>query len=1458
MDAPQFQWQRAASHGSVLSAPARHAVTDVPFGDGPKSSEKATSVAFAQRSFSLRFVDPHLEDLFAIFFSHHRKSLLWCWTICFCIALPTGIPSMSRSVTANLAVATVGIGCVLWFVVIGLSYILYMQYKRSLERLPENSVLLQATAEEHRWLLARGSKRRMLVWNAKAQQVLSGLAVIAGLIYASYTYPARRKSCDEPVSCTYKVDVDAIFLFFFPTTVVISPVRIVHLGPLLSLVSFVFFAVRFIPGSLEVNTDVFASFAIVVASTLVLTVATAFAYETRRRSDFEAIYRHHLNVQVMAESRDYVNRVVGYNIPPEVAKRMIRGETVHEVCEDSAVAVFALHRFYAEASMWGPAEIVVRLQWLATTLDKIKAAHPFVLKFHALGDHYVAVCGPFMDGMLKTSAKPHHFQAHTQPFIGSTSTPRPQPLTSSFAELGPNPIGGAAPPSTPLLVAHDSVSWRRRIVAETMMEFVSAALSAMSSSDVSTIGAPDSGTLGYYPPWSIARNPLKTPLPHESIDEQRAIRLENGPGASVDRVDIVCAVDFGPTVTMFSAQNTDYVIAGQPVDRCRRALRDMPALFGGGEAGGGAALTHQVASDAGPPPSRSRVVHSASSSRATMSQSRERDRSRITRDDDDFAAQDGESDVLCSHASASLPVRATLVLSHASVLAIPFVGALTATATVGSKVAHPHPLCCGSAWSMLSFSSARADDWRRFVEADRAHRQEANRNGAVHYHNGLSASSAPSGRVEKMPGVVSRLSLRRATAADGQPTTDALLDVESPVLEAQPITELEQPPMEAFTSPIVPASIANVNDDDDDDELLVHHLPVSMAAASSNLDDVPSRKVSEVQFTVLQSVQKIVEETRTESHHPFHLAFARDDIEARYAAHLDQLALSKPFFVWHFFTCSVMSIVLLVVAAIYRSSSVGGTNPTFGLLGTALGIDCASLIYFGCFAQQQPEKTLEPQRQQKGLPAAPVDATAAVTSSSSANTCRQRVLGGALFALHCALWHAAMALDSTEESLLRNEQLLWAIVVLLLALLRPSYHHFAIQSLLDAGVLLPFVVRVVISDSHSTKMKGYLTAGIVILWLVGFVCRALQDQEWRSHFCAQVQSEAYRSELERDYVTMEELLLAMVPHRIADKLMEHARNRSDVQRCIQLQSASGNSDGVGVAAVRRLQPHVPSLFTMRTLDTPIVIARLRIRGSDTVTADALEHAKSTTSGHSDSSASTTSTSPEPLLSAWKLLQQLLQANPSITKVKFTGDLCLLSDEAHAFDDKFSPLLHFASRLLFVMREVAPHVVCHCVAHSGPLMGAVLGSLAVTYEYYGEACSTATELMDALPADMSCMVMTERFGWQHHVATRPSDRILPTSDLCLLEEDTLRDRSGLDPRSIGSKHDWVKKLLVPAPQPASPSHDDRSTLCSNSDPETMPALPVRISTKQRFKLRGRVVPVYARYVHVMDPPLPASY
>lgn len=1212
------------------------------------STSKRERVPMRRHAYTLQYHDPTLEDKYLMYLYETRRHILLCWVFCLAVCTPAALPSMAGSVTSRLALLTLGISIAVWLIVIAATVALSKQAMNILATRIPDGVLRIATPQQHHWLLARGGAFSALRTNCRLQEFFIILAEIAGFVYSSYTYPARSINCNQQAGCESFVDIDAILLFFFPIVVVISPLRIVVLVPLLVTLVLVFFVARMIPNTLPVDYALVASFAVVTAAMAALTTVTAFFHEKWTRGDFEKLYTLYVDARILAETREYVMNASGYMIPPAIARRIAAGEAVHEKCPHAAVAVFCIGNYFTEACESGPYEIVQKLQWFTTVLDACKGRFPLVMKFHAVGDYYVAVCGPHADELLSTTDS------------------------------------NAAAPMSPA----DTAQTQKRVFCSLLFEFVSHTIGTLLSveAEVNSISA---------------SNPLLAASPCTRVA-----------GSSIDAcpvVDVFCALDVGEVHCMFSASNADYAAIGKPLQRCDHMLRTM----------------RSTGTDVRP--QRSGRVSDGEFESATLTMT---------------APATDEQD-----RGGLVTVR--IVASHAMHEAVPRIEAL-----------HVFSECAADtvAWE----SDEEQGDTRTsfFGEVD-------------------SAKAPPEHSTSYDAVTLNRILTQHNNAS----------------------SQSEDPTSSAASPPIVPAGAALLSPPPLSLPSAIHRRPTpsvhtrrwfdsgTMRQRQYNFEQFPFRTEQQQnaaqsahpknKLTGLQSMEKIADEMKLERHGLVWHTFAREEMEFGFGTHVQELC-ARHFVEWQFAACSVMSLVFIAVSLTYRfAKSVSSVSIV--CFGLSLLVD---LLSFGYAVFQKRD-----------------------TPSF--------VFFG-LLSVHFGLWHVAFYIDA-PGSMVHNEQLLWSVVVQMLLLLSEPSTHVGRYMIADALFQVPLIIHVFLIEGRSRKMQAYLVVGQLMIWLIGCIIRCMGDLALRTQFASKVQSLLYHLELEDDYTMMEDLMLVMVPHKVAVRLMAIVRNRREEylhggtpgrghgagpreEHTLHHATAAPADSNASDAAIRHnhirtSRPFplalpggvsLPVMFVTRALDTPIACIHLR-------PSNASDPAKRSSS----------------IVAAWADIHRHLAACQGVTKVKSTGDSCVFSDELHSFDDKFMTLFH---AVCLVHDVAASHgVALQAVLHSGPMMGAVLGTLGLTFEYYGEACTTALAVLRDMPSHASSVVLTERYAQQCRNVWHFKEPVLSCE---------------------GSIRDDVVKLK-------------RGRTCNFSE-------------KHRLRLAGRRVGLYVRFVELAHKKAPVKF
>jgi class 3 adenylate cyclase len=1185
----------------------------------PTAQHRGVHAMFAKegRWWNRRYKLPEMESMFMISFYEDRLSILACWSLALLVGLAMAVPSMRRSyATSTLALTTCGIACVIWFVVVVGTSLLRRELQR-IERLAtvrEYHTASGGAARQHWWLAIKHEARKVVEMNAQRQEYLVAIALLTGLLYASYLFPARGINCDVAPNCSAFIDLDAVILFFLPLPLFISPLRVSVLAPLFTLVYVGFFGTHFIPGPLAIDYKLLASFATVAIVAAALTVLTAYFNECWRREDFERMCLMQMDIHAMTVAREVVMSSVGYEIPLPIAKRVIGGQTIEETSLSGSVAMMTLRSTFTICFARGPGEMVQRFQKLALVLDEEKKHFPAIVKFPCRGDSYCVACGPFAEHLLPLEA---------------------EPASSDVV----------------------AIRERRSYLAFKLFEFIQASLRAVHESE----------SLG----------------PHNrSTDEETALALV--PLSE----DVVCAVDTGVLTCTYASHLSECLVIGEPMEMCRSLLRTESLRYRTEEL---RRTSHSSptgsAADSPTSPHDAAIVASAAFHKALPPAVKK-----------DFS----EKGPRRTHNSPSQ--------QHQQFVRTPLPGRVEFEEAFQStpRITHDDETAPSEAPSVaferetfVGLPPASANTKR----AEPRHQQSTDE--SQHYSTGLYTPSSSSGS-----GHQQATFFCKRHVVIGQ-----LL---APPLPSSPKSVLHGPPSwsgarrESLTK--------------DTDRLLLD---------GSRNDAQPPHNAEGAAGGQRAVLERIEEDVRMTSSWFGSLTFCRTEMEEGYRCHLDELG-SRGHTQWMFICCGVTTLTLIITDTIYRLAAA-----TAGKGVALLGVAVLVAFIGGVLAMHYSHSEIP-------------------------------LVFTLLYMTCCGLWYGAFAMEGAG-SLLHDEQLVWGLILLTVGLLREHVRAVLAMSAVDFIVCIPTVIFVLLGG-RSMKTQAYLIVAQFIMWFICLVTRLLRDRTLRHQFAGRVLSLLCTSELESDYEIMEQLLVSMVPHRIASRLLHNLRTSlkrptfiPSVYR-LQGEDSAGTSqnasadDEVRNTLQASLQPHIATMFSTSTVDTPFAYVTWTVpRGASRPTG---RHLLDDAAG-----ADTARRSAQLLTRGRNAVQEILRHHNGAIAVMATGDSCLIVDETSSvFDQKLvnvfetvrEVFLKFPSVQSTVDTECVPsypHVIASndlqlsCVLHTGPLMGAVVGKMALSYEYYGEAISTAKRLCYEC-VDRSSVVATERFtdvlrlSWQH--------------------------------------------------------------------------------------------------------------
>jgi hypothetical protein len=335
-----------------------------------------------------------------------------------------------------------------------------------------------------------------------------------------------------------------------------------------------------------------------------------------------------------------------------------------------------------------------------------------------------------------------------------------------------------------------------------------------------------------------------------------------------------------------------------------------------------------------------------------------------------------------------------------------------------------------------------------------------------------------------------------------------------------------------------------------------------------------------------------------------------------------------------------------------------------------------------------------------------------------------------------------------EQSPVADSNTVWSLGVLLLLGLRNRSARVVVSAAIDISFMLVFIALTWATGPSTRLRKDLLAMTLPLVASFGMAAfRFAADLASRRRYLSDTKLTALQQEMQQDATQLAHLLRQMVPDQTTDNGRLFAK-LVDAVRCQPAAGAAseGVEESAAASVARRTLTRLPRLFGIRaslfasaTVDRAFLLAQCcppmqgRLRN---------EHGRT----------------------AWlQAVGDALGDVPQVKLVKSDGEFSMFVDEHRLLDESCLSLLSFTAALQLRLAAGPAatddsHVAMRYALVAGPVMAGVLGTAALSFEYYGEPIETGRRLLGSegdllwtpvggalrLPLPALPLVVTSRF------------------------------------------------------------------------------------------------------------------
>jgi hypothetical protein len=328
-----------------------------------------------------------------------------------------------------------------------------------------------------------------------------------------------------------------------------------------------------------------------------------------------------------------------------------------------------------------------------------------------------------------------------------------------------------------------------------------------------------------------------------------------------------------------------------------------------------------------------------------------------------------------------------------------------------------------------------------------------------------------------------------------------------------------------------------------------------------------------------------------------------------------------------------------------------------------------------------------------------------------------------LFFLHAGCYCAAVFASPIGTSVLGNGQIVWMYVLFSISISRPPWFGPVGMWTLDGVVSLSFLVHTLIYPHPSRRLRLLNIVFNVFNLVSSFAFHVLLAHQSRAAFGVKEELRALQEDLTAKYLELEAVLKQITSSAIASEMVERMQ-RFGARRTQPRESFLVDGS--------QLNPLASRDNATTATDVAFVLLDFASNATSSAAANAHRHLK-------DACEATSTASPH-------VAVEVIKATLT------TAFVCAIprGDMDSGAIDCMKCLMTFAATFAKSKDQFAP-MVFRMLIHVGPLIGAVLGTSAISFEFYGGSVEHARAMMREVP--WGRVAATERAWWMYTAVSR---------------------------------------------------------------------------------------------------------
>ncbi|CUI14235.1 membrane-associated protein, putative [Bodo saltans] len=429
------------------------------------------------------------------------------------------------------------------------------------------------------------------------------------------------------------------------------------------------------------------------------------------------------------------------------------------------------------------------------------------------------------------------------------------------------------------------------------------------------------------------------------------------------------------------------------------------------------------------------------------------------------------------------------------------------------------------------------------------------------------------------------------------------------------------------------------------------------------------------------------------------LSFVDADVERRFREH------SRDFMSWPELMASSVgaaatALILIIICVMYGNTAVVTVSPLpFAIAALVIGV---ALV--GCAAAHQHQFVVGRRPLQHVL----------------------LVLHEFFFVCFYAMIVGADYSAEPQTSAAGDTQLVWLLILFSLNVVRPRVHGVAPHLLIDVIGCVLFVVQALLYPYPSTLMRWLNVLGDVVTGLGSVIVNTSFDFESRQRFFVEVSLEQLHSNL----IILNEEINKLLASTRANNPAAIFLSRSEARRAHQRARRRRLMNPFSPLCIDNIDPSTSTTRASRVMDRGVLLLEFVPLSSqdDLAGPKVLQTTSALRAGVVASKAFLASVAGL-LESQFKRKLRIVKATP--TTLLVLTDVCVLGRSAASEAGSDLALLELG---LDVVRVVCPRhgLVGRAVADSGPMIGVLLGTSSISFEFTGPVIERSRGLLRAAP------------------------------------------------------------------------------------------------------------------------------